>query len=298
MTLRRFEPFSLLTLVVVLLLVSCRDGGSGTEDDAASADPTEDAADLIDSEVDAGATTPDAADTGPTGEVSPAPGHILVSSTAITGHHGHMLLVFGPGNESEICAMIDGDPWTLEETMLTDRDADSDPCSGTRDDTLFMPGEQTVTVSIFEPGSRTPMSTSADVIEVVDGDARLELDGSTLSGEATGDPGRVLVTVSEITGQEGKILVVLGQNNGASVCAIIDSDAWEMPTPDALAALPGSDAGPCGEDTGEVFFPPGATRITAAVVIPGSQSPDAMTELVVEVDGDVTVAIDGARLSG
>ncbi len=78
MTLRRFEPFSLLMPVVVLLLVSCGDGGGGTQDDAAGDDPAEDAADPIDGEADVGMTTPGTADSGPTGEVSPAPGHILV----------------------------------------------------------------------------------------------------------------------------------------------------------------------------------------------------------------------------
>jgi len=232
------------------------------------------------------------------GEALPATGRILVSSGPITGHEGHLLLVFGPHNESEICATIDRDPWTLGERALTDRKADSDPCSGSMTNTLFGPGEHTVTASIFAPGSRTALIGTAAQVELVDGDVQLLLDGSKLSSTTTGDSGRISVTVSEITGQAGRYLIVIGQNNAATWCAAIDTDPWAMPTPATLREMPGGDGGPCGEATPEVFFPAGDTRVTAAVVIPGNQSPEATLETIVSVDRDVTVAIDGARLSG
>ena len=131
-----------------------------------------------------------------------------------------------------------------------------------------------------------------------DGDVLLHLDGRELSGTTTGDPGRISVTVTDITGQEGRILMVLGQNNAGSLCAMIDADAWALPTPGALRELPGGDGGPCGEGTPETSFPAGDTRVTAAVVIPGNPSPEATIDIVVPVDGDVVVTIDGSELSG
>jgi hypothetical protein len=103
----------------------------------------------------------------------------------------------------------------------------------------------------------------------------------------------------EITGQAGKILIVMGQNNAGSLCATIDDDSWALTVPGVLAELPGGgEGGPCGDGTPEVLFPAGDTRITVAVVIPGNPSPEATIDIVVPVDGDVTVAIDGGQLSG
>ena len=269
--------------VVLLLLVACSDTDTAAEDltEASEANTDNTAAGVVETGADS----------------KPVLGRILVSSTAITGHRGHGLFVFGPTNESEVCATIDSDPWTLDATALTDRAADSNPCSGTLTDTLFEPGAHLVSASIFVPGSRTPSISTAATVEVIDGDAQLQIDGSSLSGTTTGDPGRILVTVSEITGQAGKIFMVIGPNNAGSLCAAIDSDSWTLPTPGALAELPGNDAGPCGDDTPDVLYAAGDTRVTAAVVVPGNSSADAMIELLVAVDGDVTAAIDGAQLS-
>jgi hypothetical protein len=272
------------TLILALLLAACS-GDGGTEGDATGATDTTE-----------GVATTAATDSG--GEAMPVSGRILVSSTAITGHEGDALFVFGPNNESEICATIDSDPWTLGEAALTDRTADSDPCTGSMSHTVFESGEHAVTASIFTPGSRIALISTAALVDLVDGDVQLELDGSKLSAMVTGDPGRINADVTEITGQAGNILIVLGQNNAGSLCATIDSDPWALPTPGTLTELPGDNGGPCGEGTPEVLFPAGDTRITAAVVVPGNQSAEASIELVVPVDGDVTITIDGARLSG
>ncbi len=286
MRLRNQPKVLLLSLFVVMLLVACSDDGDAGGDVTSTTDTTV-------SVVDAAAT-----DSGAVSEAMPATGRILVSSTPITGHVGHTLLIFGPNNRSEICATIDSDPWTLGEVALTDRTADSDPCTGSMSETVFEPGEHAVTASIFTPGSRTAMTSTAALIEVIDGDVQLQLDGSKLSATTTGDPGRINVTVSEITGQAGKVLIVLGQNNAGSLCAMIDADPWALPTPGALRELPGGDGGPCGEGTAEVLFAAGDTRITAAIFVPGSQTPEATMDMVVPVDGDITVTIDGDRLSG
>lgn len=267
-----------MMLLLLGLLAACSDGGG--EATSTTRGAAEDAT------------------TGSLGEAVATTGRILISSTAITGHNGETLLIFGPNNESEICAAIDSDSWTLEEAALTDRAADSDPCTGAMSDTDFPPGEHAVTASIFTPGSRTASVTTAALVEMVAGDVHLQLDGSKLSGATSGDPGRISVTVSEITGQAGKILIILGQNNAGSLCAVIDADAWALPTPGVLAELPGGDGGPCAEEAPAVVFPAGDTRLTVAVVVPGNPSAEPSIDLIVTVDGDVTVTIDGTRLSG
>jgi hypothetical protein len=45
------------------------------------------------------------------------------------------------------------------------------------------------------------------------------------------------------------------------------------------------------------MWPAGTTALTAAVVVPGRQIAEASVPLVVTVDGDVTVAVDGTLLS-
>lgn len=278
----RHLPKSLLLplFAVAVFLVACSD------------------TDATDSAPGSGQGGVDTSVSGSDGEATPSNGAILVSSSAITGHEGHILLVFGPGTESEICAAIDSDPWTLPEEPLTDRGVDADPCSGDTGNTVFGPGEHAVTASIFDPGSQTPLASTAALAQVVDGDVQIELDGGALSGAAEGDPGRILVTVSEITGQAGKMLMVLGQNNAASLCVVIDADPWTLSTPTAMTELPGADSGPCGEGTPEVSFPAGGAALTAAVLVPGSQSADVTTPLIITVDGDALAAIDGAKLSG
>jgi hypothetical protein len=283
-----------LPLFVVLLLGACSDDG-GAGDDTTSTTSTTGGIVIATTDTTGAEATSAAEDSG--GEEIPATGRILVSSTEITGHAGEALFIFGPNNESEICAAIDSDPWTLSEAALTDRTADSDPCSGSMTDTVFTPGEHAVTASIFTPGSRTPAISTATLVELVDGDVQLQIDGSKLSGTTAGEPGRITVTVSEITGQAGKIFMILGQNNAGSLCAMIDADSWALPTPGALTELPGGGGGPCGEGTPEVAFPAGDTRLTVAVVVPGNSSPEASIDMVVPVNGDITVTIDGGRLS-
>lgn len=280
-----------LFLFVFVLLAGCSSGGeSGTTTPTDGPDVTVPLQQPED--------TGEPEEAASSGEALPATGRILVSSSPITGHQGHVLLVFGPNNESEICAPIDGDPWTLEETALTVRTADADPCTGSISDAQFGTGEHAVTASIFVPGSRDPVASTAALVDVRDGDGRLEVDGSKLSEATTGDPGRITVTVSEITGRAGKVLIVLGQNNAGSLCAMIDADPWVLPGPATLQELPGDDGGPCGEGTPEVVFPAGDTKVTAVVVIPGNPSAEATLETIITVDGDSTVAIDGAQLSG
>ena len=292
---RTLTPSKLLMVLFVglVFLAACSDDDSVSQDSVSQDSVSQDS--VSQDSVSQDSVSQDTVVSGE--EVEPEPGLILVSSTAITGHAGHLIVIFGPGNGSGICATIDSDPWVMQEASLADRVADSDPCSSPGGDTVFDPGQHAVTAAVFEPGSSTPLISTGALTDVVDGDAHLQLDGGKLSGVGSGDGGRILVSVSEITGQAGKILVVLGQSRAGSFCATIDSDQWALPTPEAMTELPGRDDGPCGEGTPEVTFPAGDITVTAAVVVPGRAEADASTVLLVTVDGDVAVAIDGALLS-
>ena len=112
-----------------------------------------------------------------------------------------------------------------------------------------------------------------------------------------GGPGRILVTVSEITGQKGKILVVLAQGNIGSVCAMIDSNNWSMPSPTAMTQLPSGDAGPCGEGTPESTFQPGDQVVISSVFVPGTSDTPDTVQSIVTIEGDTTLALDGSALS-
>lgn len=231
-------------------------------------------------------------------EAPRAPGRILVSSSTITGQKGKLLIITGPTSRSGICVSIDSDSWSLDEAPLIARAAESGPCDVLTDDAIFEPGEHILSASLFTPGIPGAERTAAATVELIDGDVRIELDGSKLSEEAeVGGPGRVLVTVSEITGQKGKILVVLAQGNIGSVCAQIDSNNWSLPTPTAMTQLPAGDQGPCGDNTPESTFQPGDQVVIASVFVPGtSDSPDTV-QTIVTIEGDATLALDGSTLS-
>ena len=105
-------------------------------------------------------------------------------------------------------------------------------------------------------------------------------------------PGRILVAVTNVTGWQGKALVALTPDNGARLCASITTDPFSLPaTP--LTAMAGN---PCGPASADVVFQPGTHVFTLAVVTPGNQTADASIAVSVEVDGDVTVTVDGAKL--
>ncbi len=312
MSSRSWMPLAALVLLAVLALaVTTGCGGDdgdttpGTKATGASQpaateapDDADSTGDSEDADGESDAATDGENEDGDSDGQEPAAGRIVVTSSPISGQKDKILLVFGPANASEACARIEGDGWSLPETALRDRDPDSDPCSDLGAESMLDPGEYFLTVSVVVPGEQSASATASVPVRVVDGDARVEIDGSKLSGSVqAGDPGRILVTSSQITGQAGKILVVMGQGNAGSVCAMIESDSWSMPEPVAMTELPGGEGGPCGEHTPEVAFPPGDNVVTASVYVPGETSARATTQVLVTVDGDVTAAVDGTALS-
>lgn len=228
----------------------------------------------------------------------PSPGRIVVTSSPVTGQQGKLLLIFGPANASEACAMIESDSWSLAELPLAERDPDSNPCGDRGADAVFEPGDYILTASVVVPGEQAAGATTAVPVELVDGDTVVQIDGSKLSGAVqAGDPGKILVTSSAITGQQGRLLIVVAQGNAGSVCAMIDSDPWTLTEAVAMTELPGGDSGPCGEHTPVVTFPAGDNVVTASIYVPGETQARATAQVLVTVDGDVTAAVDGSALS-
>ena len=289
---------AIMAATVLFGTVGCSGGGDDDGSAASTATVARTDATATTASEDPTATTAAEDPTATTADASAAPGRILVTSSAITGQDGKMLVVMGPDNASSMCARVDGDSWSLAEAPLTDRATEGPPCDDDETETTFEPGTHFVTATLFELGSQTPERTAAGTVTVVDGDAVVEIDGSKLSGTAAaGTPGRILVTSSEITGRDDTLLIALVQGNFGSSCVFIDSDTWDLSTPTAMTALPGDDGGPCGDGTPEVTFQAGDTVVTVAIIIPGQQAALASTQMLVTVDGDVELAVDGSLLS-
>jgi len=144
------------------------------------------------------------------------------------------------------------------------------------------------------PASTPPRGATAAVVQVAGADATVQIDGSKLSAGATHpSPGRILVAATAISGREGKALLVT--TGGGRVCAMIDADPWTL-SATAMTAMP-TDGNPCGAPTAEFTFLGGDTVVNAAIFTSGSQTPEATTNTVAAVDGDVTVTVDGSALS-
>ncbi len=133
----------------------------------------------------------------------------------------------------------------------------------------------------------------ATASETVPDETAVETTNET-AGEttATPQPGRILVAVTNVTGWQGKVLVALTPDNSARLCASVSTDPFSL----AATPLTAMSGNPCGPASDDVVFQPGTYAFTLAVVTPGNQTPDASTAVSVEVDGDVTVTVDGSKL--
>ncbi len=98
------------------LLVGAGCGGGDSDDDVRPAATNTAGASSGSGSSGTTATNMPKADDTPTEKTEPAPGRILVSSSAIMGQKGKLLIVFGPKSSSQVCALIDSDDWSLSET--------------------------------------------------------------------------------------------------------------------------------------------------------------------------------------
>jgi len=203
-------------LAAVALLGACNDDGSGEagdDDPAASADATGAGNDNADGDddgggnggndgsgdasdgTDAGGTTIDGsgvATGGPSGSGIAAATYtgdtaatVSVSSTAITGHAGQMLLVFvtsAQGGQAGVaCVPITGDPFAMARTILAEVPAGNNPCDGGDTVAFLADGAYTLTAGVYEPGQQQPIQEMTIEFESTGGTTTFELAGAQLS---------------------------------------------------------------------------------------------------------------------
>ncbi|MBI2913909.1 MAG: hypothetical protein HYY03_08320 [Chloroflexi bacterium] len=119
------------------------------------------------------------------------------------------------------------------------------------------------------------------------------------AGAAAAQPGKITVSSTAITGQTGKTLLVFalpqqGPDTGGRICAQIDESPFIL-APTVVTDQPPDN--PCGPPTPETVFPAGTYGVFAGVYQPGSQTPEKEAKVIVELDGDESVELDGSLLS-
>jgi len=129
---------------------------------------------------DGGATSPPAVSSPASG-----PGNITLSSTAISGQSGKILLVFaapaGGGQQlARLCVPITSEDFTLSGAVMTDVPAGNDPCGDDTPETTFEEGAYDLVAGVYVGGQQTPEAETTLTVEVA-GETTAELDGSALS---------------------------------------------------------------------------------------------------------------------
>lgn len=113
------------------------------------------------------------------------PGAITLTSTAIQGRSGKILLAYaapagGGGQLARLCAGIDSDNFTLSATSMTDVPSGDDPCGGGTSQTTFAQGTYEITASVFTGGQQTPEAQVKLNVEVK-GNVTAQINGASLS---------------------------------------------------------------------------------------------------------------------
>jgi len=128
-------------------------------------------------------------DSGPAPTASPSaarsgPGTISVSSSAIVGQSGRVLLVFagveGGAPRARACIPIQSDRFTAPSTVLTSMPANQDPCGAATPATQLPEGTYTVTVGVYAPPAQGAEVETKQTVRV-SGDTAVEIDGAALS---------------------------------------------------------------------------------------------------------------------
>lgn len=114
------------------------------------------------------------------------PGTITLTSSAIEGQSGKILLVFaipagGGERVARLCASIQSDNFMLSGTVMTEVPAGNDPCSGDTSEATLEEGAYSLTAGVYVGGQQTAEAEVTLSVEVA-GDVTAELDGAELSG--------------------------------------------------------------------------------------------------------------------
>ena len=170
---RLFNKLAPLAIIVTLLVVLQSCSGSDTTQPTATSAPT---------------TVPPAAPTvAGTATATPVrgPGTITLTSTAIRGQAGKILLVLAQSEGrsqmmSRACIPIASDNFILPETRLFNLPAGGNPCADSPGITTFPEGRYLLNVGVYVGGSQTADKQFSKNVDVA-GNVKVELDGAALS---------------------------------------------------------------------------------------------------------------------
>jgi hypothetical protein len=130
-------------------------------------------------------------DDGGTSATSPAAtptpgsgsGTITLTSSAITGQSGKILLIYATSGSDRLaraCISITSDNFTVPATVMTDVPSGNDPCGGDTSDTSFDEGAYSITAGVYVGGQQTAEKEATLSVDVA-GDVTAELNGAELS---------------------------------------------------------------------------------------------------------------------
>jgi hypothetical protein len=151
-----------LALVALLFLVAAAACGGDDDDDGG----------------DEGGATSAAATTPASG-----PGTITLSSTAISGQDGKVLLVFATSGQDRLaraCVPITSDSFEVTGVVMSDVPEGNDPCGGETPETTFEEGDYSLSAGVYVGGQQTPDAETTLSVSVA-GDVTAEIDGAELS---------------------------------------------------------------------------------------------------------------------
>jgi hypothetical protein len=123
----------------------------------------------------------------PAGTIAPAegPGTITLTSSAIRGQAGKVLLVFampaGGGERiARACTQIASDDFTLGGAVMTEMPAGENPCAEGTSEVTLTEGTYTLIAGVYVGGQQTPEAETTLAVTVA-GDVTAELNGDELS---------------------------------------------------------------------------------------------------------------------
>jgi hypothetical protein len=157
--LTRFSAVALLVLSLTLMAAAC----GGDDDGGSDGD---------------GATTAPAATTAASG-----PGTITLTSSAISGQSGKILLAFvtsGSDRLARACVPINSDSLELSGVVMTDIPEGDDPCGAETPETTLEEGDYSLVAGVYVGGEQTPEAETTLSIQVA-GNTTVAIDGAELS---------------------------------------------------------------------------------------------------------------------
>ena len=122
---------------------------------------------------------------GATSLAAEGPGTLKVTSSAIAGQSGKILLGFavpasGGERVARLCVPITSDDFTVPATAMTEVPQGNDPCGGDTPVATLDEGTYTLTAGVYVGGQQTPEAETTVTVEVA-GHVEAELDGAELS---------------------------------------------------------------------------------------------------------------------